>query len=195
MISAAFAQPGSQSGVTIIEVLASALLIFLGLGGIFAMNTQSLEILRSTRLLANGSQVLQERMETLRTLPWPEVADAQALAESVYATPAPSAAEFGSTNLVETVIVSVPNTPGQPSPDSNTFGLRRKSGVVHIMQAGNFTSQPLLLVDMTLTWQDRENSKQRELKTIIYRSGLTRSGIFGSAFGRPATMTPSTPAP
>ena len=181
--------------MTIIEVLASALLIFLGLGAIFGMNTQSLEILRSTRLLANGSQILQERIETLRSLPWPEIANAQALVQSVYATPAPSAAELGNANLVETVIFSIPSTPGQPSPENNTFALRRKNGVVHIIQAGDFTAQPLLLVDMTITWQDRENTKQRELKSIIYRSGLTRSGIFGSAFGRPATTTAGTPAP
>lgn len=195
MISTSFKKPGRERGVTIIEVLASALLIFLGLGAIFGMNTQSLEILRSTRLLANGSQILQERMETLRSLPWPEVANAQALAQTVYANPAPSAAELGSANLVETVIVSIPNTPGHPSPDNNTFALRRKNGVVHMMQEGDFTTQPLLLVDMTITWQDRKSTKQRELKSIIYRSGLTRSGIFGSAFGRPATTTSGTPAP
>ncbi|HEY3901561.1 MAG TPA: hypothetical protein VGM54_23320 [Chthoniobacter sp.] len=195
MISAAFKTPGRECGVTIIEVLASALLIFLGLGGIFAMNTQSLEILRSTRLLSNGSQILQERIETLRSLPWPEVANSQALAETVYGTAAPSAAELSNANLVETVIFSVPSTPGQPTLDNNTFVLRRKNGSVRVIQTGDFTAQPLLLADMTVSWQDRNGTKQRELKTIICRDGLTRSGIFGSAFGRPATVASNPPAP
>jgi Tfp pilus assembly protein PilV len=193
MISAAFKKPGRECGVTIIEVLASALLIFLGLGGIFAMNTQSLEILRSTRLLANGSQILQERVETLRSLPWPEVANSQAVSNTVYSAPAPSAAELSKADLVETIIFSVPSTPGQPSPDNNTFVIRRKNGAVRVLQAGDFTSQPLLLVDMTVSWQDRSSTKQRQLRTIICRDGLTRSGIFGSAFGRPATIASGKP--
>ncbi len=194
MNSTVFKGPCRQRGVSIIEVLASALLIFLGLGAIFAMNTESLEILRSTRLLANGSQVLQERMETLRSLPWPDVASAESLAKSVYATPAPSAGELANANLVETVICSIPSTPGEPTPDSTIFALRRQGGRVRVTQAGDLTAQPLLLVDMNLTWQERGLTKQRELKTILYRSGLTRSGIFGSAFGRPA-ITSTTPAP
>jgi hypothetical protein len=192
-VASTFKRLGRECGVTIIEVLASAMLIFLGLGGIFAMNTQSLEILRSTRLLANGSQILQERMETLRNLPWPEVANAQAVAESVFSTTAPSAAELGNANLVETVIFAVPSTPGVPSSDNNTFVVRRRNNRVQIIQAGDFTSQPLLLVDMTVSWQDRRATKQRELKTIIYRNGLTRSGIFGSAFGRPASINSNSP--
>jgi hypothetical protein len=188
MTNAPFKTPGRACGVTIIEVLASALLIFLGLGGIFAMNTQSLQILRSTRLLSNGSQVLQERIETLRNLPWPEVANSQAVVQTVYGVAAPSAAELSNADLVETVIFSVPSTPGQPSPENTTFIIRRKHGSAKVLQSADFTSQSLLLVDMTVSWQDRNGTKQRELKTIICRDGLTRSGIFGSAFGRPATL-------
>src|SRR5258708_6513737 len=106
MTSAARFKLIDQSGVTIIEVLTSALLIFLGLGAIFAMNTQSMQILRSTRLLANGSQILQERMENLRSRPWPEVANAPALAQ-LLRTPAPSEKELGNADLTETVIISI----------------------------------------------------------------------------------------
>lgn len=172
-------------GVTIVEVLASALLIFLGLGGIFAMNTQSLEILRSTRLLANGSQILQERIETMRNHPWPEVANSQALAR-LWQSPAPSETELGDASVTETIIVSIPPTPGNPKPNNSSFTLRRNHGTVNVVQPADLTAQPLLLVDMTVSWQERQETKQRELRTIIGRSGLTRSGIFGSAFGRPA---------
>jgi len=40
-----------------------------------------------------------------------------------------------------------------------------------------------------------EGTQDRARRTVIYRSGLTRSGIFGSALGRPAGAPPSTPAP
>jgi hypothetical protein len=122
------------------------------------------------------------------------VANAQALAQ-LYATPAPSEAELSTANLVETVVVSIPVTPGTPKPSGGTFSLRRKKGVVQVVQSGDLTAQPLLLVDMNLTWQERGQTKQRELKTIIGRAGLTRSGIFGSVFGRPPTGNPTLPAP
>jgi hypothetical protein len=194
MLPLAYRQSTNRSAFTIIEVMAAALLVFLGLGAIFAINTQSLEILRSTRLLANGSQLLQERMESLRSNPWPQVADAQALSQ-LYATPAPSEAELSTANLVENVVVSIPVVPGTPKPSNASFSLRRKNGVVQVVQPGDLRAQPLLLVDMTLTWQDRGQTKQRELKTIIGRAGLTRSGIFGSVFGRPPTGNPTPPAP
>ncbi|MDR3406084.1 MAG: hypothetical protein P4L99_26595 [Chthoniobacter sp.] len=194
MKSAAFKLVG-KSGVTIIEVLTSALLIFLGLGAIFAMNTQSLQILRSTRLLANGSQVLQERMETMRNHPWPEVANAPALAKLMQ-TPAPSQAELGDASLVEMVTVSIPDTPGTPKADNSTFKIRRRNNTVDVVQSADLTAQPLLLVEMTITWQEKQETKQRQLRTIIGRTGLTRSGIFGSAFGRPEIATNLTkPAP
>ncbi|MEP6668689.1 MAG: hypothetical protein ABJF10_06025 [Chthoniobacter sp.] len=180
-----------QSGVTIIEVLTAALLIFLGLGAIFAMNTQSLQILRSTRLLANGSQILQERMEAMRNHPWPEVANAQALAK-VMQTAAPSEAELGDAHLIEVVTVSIPDTPGTPKADNSSFKLRRRDGNVDVVQSADLTAQPLLLVEMTISWQEKQETKQRQLRTIIGRTGLTRSGIFGSAFGRPEIVSNST---
>jgi Tfp pilus assembly protein PilV len=190
MTSAAHFKSNAQSGVTIIEVLTSALLIFIGLGAIFAMNTQSMQILRSTRLLANGSQILQERMESLRSHPWPEVANAPALAQLLQ-TPAPSERELGNFDLTETVIISIPDTPGAPKKDNSTFKLQRRDDTVRVIQSADLTAQPLLLVDMTIAWQEKGQTKQRQLRTIIGRAGLTRSGIFGSAFGRPA-MTSNT---
>ncbi|EDY17980.1 hypothetical protein CfE428DRAFT_4410 [Chthoniobacter flavus Ellin428] len=184
-----------QSGVTIIELLASALLIFMGLGAIFAMNTESLRILYSTRMLANGSQVLQERMEAMRNHPWPEVANAQALAR-LFQTPTSSQGDLGSTSVTELVTVSIPDTPDAPKTDNSSFQVRRHNGTVTVVQSADLTAQPLLLVDMSIIWQEHDGTKQRALRTIIGRTGLTRSGIFGSAFGRPVTTnSPTTPAP
>jgi hypothetical protein len=195
MKSAAFTSV-RQGGVTIIEVLASALLIFMGLGAIFAMNTESLRILYSTRMLANGSQILQERMEAMRNHPWPEVASAQALAK-LFKTPTSSQSDLGNTtSITEVVTVSIPSTPGVPTPDNSSFQIRRHNGNVNIVQSADLTAQPLLLVDISVVWEEHDGTKQRELRAIIGRNGLTRSGVFGSAFGRPPiTNSPETPAP
>ena len=104
----------------------------------------------------------------------------------MFQAPAPSQAELGDATVTENVVVSIPVTPGNPKPDNSSFTLRRVNGTVNVVQSADLTAQPLLLVDLTVTWQERGQTKQRELKTIIGRAGLTRSGIFGSAFGRPA---------
>jgi len=56
---------------------------------------------------------------------------------------------------------------------------------VRILQVADLGAAPLLLVDVLLTWGPSSHVQQRDLRVIICRTGLTRSGIFGSAFGRP----------
>ncbi len=174
----------AQKGVTIIEVLASALLIFLGLGAIFALNTQSLQILRRTRLTANGSQMVQQRIEALRTRPWPEITNAQALAR-VMETPVESERDIIDADPTETITISVPETPDGRKAEDGLFEVQRRRGVVKVVRTGDLGVEPLLLVEATVTWQERSKKQERKVRTIIGRSGLTRSGIFGSAFGRP----------
>jgi len=174
-----------QRGVTIIEVLISAVLIFIGLGSIFAMNTQSIELLRATHLTAASTQIVQERVETLRSRPWPEISNAQALA-LVMQTAAQSESELNAPNLTETITMSVPQTGnGDVTTGAQIFQVQRQNGTTRILQDGDFGTQPLLLADLWLQWGNAPRMQQRKLRVIICRTGLTRSGIFGSAFGRP----------
>jgi len=173
-----------QRGVTIIEVLASVVLILVGFCGIFAMNTRSILILRKTRQVVASSQILQERMETLRSHPWPEISNAQALA-LLMQTPAASGQDLADANPVESVVVTVPNLPAGTNTAEYTFSVKRERGAVKIVQNGDLGTQPLLLVQTTVTWREMHGTQQRQLRTIIGQLGLTRSGIFGSAFGRP----------
>jgi len=186
MIPRAAIARARQSGVTIIEVLTSVLLIFLGLGGIFAINVQSMDLLRRTRQAVASSQMLQECVETMRAHVWPEISNAQALA-SVFQTPTQSAADLADLNPVESFVVTVPNVPDGAKPADYTFSIRREQGNVKITQSGDLSDQPLLLVQGTVRWRDAHGFQQRQLRTIIGRIGLTRSGVFGSVFGRPAT--------
>src|SRR3954447_1201096 len=69
-----------ENGVTMVEVLVAALLIIMSLGGIFAMNARSLQILRTTRQVTASSLMAQQRLETIRGLAWPEISNSTALA-------------------------------------------------------------------------------------------------------------------
>jgi Tfp pilus assembly protein PilV len=179
-----------QTGVTIVEVLLSAVLIFIGLGSIFEMNTHSIELLRATHLTAASTQMLQERVETIRSKAWPEVSNARALA-ILMQSPAQSEQELSAPALTETITMSVPLTAaGQIVPNSQSFQVQRQQGQVRILQDADLGASPMLLADILLTWGLSPRVQQRKLRVIICRSGLTRSGIFGSVFGRP-TLDPS----
>lgn len=57
----------------------STLLVCVGIGSIMAMNSRSFHTLRATRQTAAASQILQERVESMREKPWAEIASSDAL--------------------------------------------------------------------------------------------------------------------
>ena len=183
----------ATAGVTIIEVMVSALLIFLGLGAIFAMNTRSLQILRKTRQYSTASQVLQERLEMMRNRPWPEISRAQPLA-ALFQTPAVSSRDLADAAPMEDILVTVPDTPGQHAANAPVFEVRRFHGKATVVRDGDLSTAPVLLVEALVSWSVGEETQQRTIRTVIARDGLTRAGVFGSMVGRPST-TPGASSP
>jgi len=175
----------SESGVSILEVLASAVVILLGLGAIFGMNAQSLQILRKTQQSAAASQILQERLEAMRTHPWPDVSRGASVAMWL-ASPASSAADLADASPVEVLSVCPASSPSVPNPNKAAFQVERRAGQSNVLQDADLSGERPLLVDASITWQEQRGTQQRRLRAIIARDGLTRSGIFGSAFGRVA---------
>lgn len=173
------------AGFTLVEVLVSSLLICIGLGSILAINTKTVHTLRATRQAAVASQVLQQRIEALRDRPWPQMASSEALAQAM-ATPTGSECELAGGKVDEVLSVSsiMPSATG-PAKGVDSFRVRRKDGVVTVEQAADLSNEASLLVISTVTWKDPSGAHTRNLRTIICRAGLTRSGIFGSALGRP----------
>lgn len=181
-----------QQGVTIVEVLVAALLIFLGLGSIFAMNAQSIHSLRSTRQAAASSLVIQQRIETFRDKPWPEISNSTALV-GLMQSPTESEPELSDAGLSEFITISAPADPAANAGDgSRPFSVVRQRGAVRVSEAGDLGTEPMLLVEVVVTWRNAQGAHERRMRTILCRTGLTRSGIFGNALGRPAPPVSST---
>ena len=174
-----------QSGVTMVEVLVAALLIFLALGSTLAMNTRSIHVLRSTRQAVASSQMLQQRIEAIRNKPWPEISNATALAK-LMRVPTGSESELADKACTEFISVSVPDALGGDLAGARAFSLTRQRGFVTVTEDGDLGAESMLLVNVTLQWRDVHAPQQRTLRTILCRNGLTRSGVFGSTVGRPA---------
>jgi Tfp pilus assembly protein PilE len=172
-----------RDGFTIVEVLVSALLILTGLASIMAMNAKSIHTLRSTQQALASSLMLQQRVETIRRKVWPEISNATALAALMQA-PTESEKELSALGLTESVKVTVPEVSAEGFVEGpRSFSVRRQRGVARVEVAGDFGQEPTLLFTSMITWQDAHGPHQRQLRTVICRAGLTRSGIFGSELG------------
>jgi hypothetical protein len=175
-----------------VEVLVAALLIFLSLGGIFAMNARSMHILRSTRQVTASSLIAQQRLESIRSRPWPEISRSAGLARMLE-TPTESESELADAEAIETVSIMVPPLAGEMSPGGSSIRVQRERGQVRVRQAGDFADEPMLLVSATVEWRGLHGRQERTRRTLIYRSGLTRSGLFGSALGRAGPVEAAAP--
>lgn len=188
-----FSAPSRRSlaATTFVEVLISAALIFVCLGGILTVNTKSIHTLRATQQAAASSQILQQRIETIRSRPWPEISNSTALA-ALLQVPTESEKQIPDLNLSELIRVSVPTLTTEGFIEGQSFTVRRDGPTVWIEQAGDFGKEPTLLVAGAIIWRDSQGRHERQVRTIICRAGLTRSGIYGSVLGCRGTST-STP--
>ncbi len=57
-------------GISILEVVFTVGIVGFGLGAVYTMHWRTLQILRQAHRSVNASQVLQEKAEILRELPW-----------------------------------------------------------------------------------------------------------------------------
>jgi len=176
---------------TLMEVMVSTLLISIAMGNILMMNLRAVRILKASREVAAASQILQQRVEIVRDRPWSEVSGSKAMAV-LMKTPTDSEAELNGTHVTERLKVTVPKASEAGLVETErSFTISRSDGNVVIEQAGDFMSEPTLLLEGTTTWRDQSGVHQRVLRTVVCRFGLTRSGIVGTVIGRPGSRVSS----
>lgn len=185
-----FADPHARSAFTIMEVLVAALLIALCTGSIMAMNVKAFHVLRASRMAAAASQILQQRIEVVRDRSWTEASNSGAIV-SLLNKPADSEAELADPTVVETMKVTVPQ-PGVNglAETTRSFTVRRANGAATALQTADFSAQPTLFFEGTVTWHDHSGAHTRSLRTAVCRIGLTRSGVAGSVLGRAGATGP-----
>src|SRR5205823_784634 len=99
--------PSGSRAFTVLEVTVSTMLICLAMGSILMMSMRASKLLRASREVAAGSQMLQQRVEMIRERKWSDVAGSRAIA-ALMQTPTDSEAEMSGTRLTERMKVTVP---------------------------------------------------------------------------------------
>jgi hypothetical protein len=180
-----------STAFTVVEVLVAAALISFGMCGVLAISAKSAHTLRATQVAAASSLVLQQRIETIRGKPWPEISNEKALRD-LLRTPMESEKEIPDPDLIEYVKVFVPqiNAAGALE-EGASFSVWRQHSTAYIESRGDFGNEPTLLFASYVTWCDKDGRHLRHLRTLVCRAGLTRSGVFGSSLGNPGVGFPS----
>ena len=116
----------SQDGFTLTETVVAAAISALFLSSLFTMNLSSMETIRSAKESTVASQVLQQRMESMRIANWHQITDAAWVRDNLLNIEAAGGDQLK--NLVETATL----VPYGSTSIGNTQ-LRRSGGVPTIV--------------------------------------------------------------
>jgi len=94
----------NQRGTTLVESTIAAGISALFLGSLFVMNTSSMDTIKMARENACASQVLQQRVESLRIANWHQVTDANWLKTNLLNADANGSTQLK--NISETLTIS-----------------------------------------------------------------------------------------
>src|SRR4051794_33259227 len=90
-------------GSTLIEAMMAAGIAAIFLGSLFAVNTSSMGTIKMAREAAAASQVLQQRVESMRIANWHQITDADWIKNNLLNTSAPGSTDLKSVSEVLTV--------------------------------------------------------------------------------------------
>lgn len=90
-------------GSTLIEAMMAAGISAIFLGSLFAINTSSMGTIKMAREAASASQVLQQRVESMRIANWHQITDAAWVKNNLLNTAAPGTGDLKSVTEVLTL--------------------------------------------------------------------------------------------
>ena len=160
----------SREGSTLIEVVIAAGLVAIFLGSLFTMNTSSMGMIKMTRQAAAASQVLQQRIESLRIANWHQVTNADWIKTNLLNT-APSGIE-GLKNLNETLTL----IPYGSTTVGNTQ-LTRNSNSVNIVTRNNgllAESAVKIIWELSYVGAPNDRTTSRQTVAILAKGGVAK---------------------
>ena len=163
-------QQQTSGGFTLIETVVAATLAALFLTSLFTMNVATMDTIRCARESVAASQILQQRMESMRIANWHEATDASWLRSNLLNTEASGSAPLR--NLVETLTLDP-----YGSANVGTTKLTRSGGVVTVVsQNTNLLLENAVKVVWTATYSGAPNNitATRQIVAILAKGGVAK---------------------
>ena len=159
-----------QAGFALIECSIATAISALFLGSLFLMNSSAMDTIQMARESACASQVLQQRIESMRIANWHQVTDASWLLANLLNTDAPGASQL--TSMSETLTI----VPYGSSTVGNTQ-LTRTNGSVSIVSNNTaLLAENAIKVIWTVNYTASPNNRtmSRQTVAILAKGGVAK---------------------
>jgi len=159
-----------QTGFALVECTIATAISALFLGSLFLMNSSAMDTIQMARESACASQVLQQRVESMRIANWHQVTDANWLATNLLNSDAPGANQLNSVS--ETLIL----VPYGSSTAGNTQ-LTRTNGSVSILSTNSaLLGENAVKIIWTVNYIAAPNDRtiSRQIVAILAKGGVAK---------------------
>lgn len=159
-----------NGGFTLLESLVAAALMALFLGTLFALNTSSMQTIRMAREASGASQLLQQRVESLRIANWHQVTDADWLKTQLLNAATPGAAILNSPTETLTLI------PYDSTAVGNTQLTRTATGVSIVNRNAALLTENAVKVIWSVVYNGAPNNRSytRQITAILAKGGVAK---------------------
>jgi Tfp pilus assembly protein PilV len=160
----------NQAGTTLIESTISAGISALFLGSLFMMNTSSMETIKMARESACASQVLQQRVESMRIANWHQITDADWVKNNLMNTNA-----AGSEGLKQ-ISESLTLVPYGSATVGNTQLTRFGSAVAIVSNNNQLLAESAVKVIWNINYTGSPNDRptSRQTVAILAKGGVAK---------------------
>jgi type II secretory pathway pseudopilin PulG len=159
-----------QSGFALVECTIATAISALFLGSLFLMNSSAMDTIQMARESACASQVLQQRIESMRIANWHQVTDANWLLTNLLNADAPGTSQL--TNFSETLVL----VPYGSSTVGNTQ-LTRSSGSASVVSNNTaLLPESAIKVIWTVSYTASPNNRtiSRQIVAILAKGGVAK---------------------
>ncbi len=157
-----------ERATSLIETTIAAAISAMFLGSLFSMNTSSMQTIKMARESACASQVLQQRIESLRIANWHQITDADWVRTNLLNTDAPGSSNLK--GLAETLVF----TPYGSSSTTITQ-VERSGGAARVVtsNAGMLLEKAMKVCwTITFTGAPNDRSQTRQTVAILAKGGV-----------------------
>jgi hypothetical protein len=140
------------------------------LGSLFAMNTSSMSTIKMAREAAAASQVLQQRVESMRIANWHQITDANWVKTNLLNADAPG------TNDLKSVSETLTITPYGSGNVGNTVLTRNGNSVVINQQNTALLLENAIMINWTINYVGAPNDRAttRQTVAILAKGGVAK---------------------
>lgn len=156
-------------GTTLIECTIASAVSALFLGSLFTVNTSSMQTVKMAREAASASQILQQRVESLRIANWHQITDATWLKNNVLNADAPGAGALKAANEQLTIVPYGSTTTGN-------IQITRANGAATIVNSAALLTENAIKVIWTVNYNGtpRDRAMSRQVVAILAKGGVAK---------------------